>query len=131
MAEARRQVGLGPEAGAYGNAHATAAERNDAGGTAAIRRTFGGHAYRLAISSTKSMTGHLLGASGAVEAIFTAQALLDGFLPATIGYQEPDPESDLDIVPNQGRDADIRYAMSNSLGFGGHNASILLKKWEG
>ena len=75
--------------------------------------------------------GAIYGAAGAVEAIFTAQALLEGFLPATIGYQVPDPECDLDIVPNVGREADVRYALSNSLGFGGHNASILLKKWEG
>ena len=76
------------------------------------------------------MTGHLLGASGAVEAAFTALALKDGFIPATLGYQVADPACDLDVVPNQGRKASLRYAMSNSLGFGGHNASILLKKWE-
>lgn len=76
------------------------------------------------------MTGHMLGAAGAVEAIFTAMALKDGFLPATIGYEVPDPECDLDVVPGQGRQVNIRYAMSNSLGFGGHNGSILLKKWE-
>ena len=82
------------------------------------------------MSSTKSMTGHMLGAAGAVEAIFSALALKEGFAPATIHYQVPDPECDLDIVPNEGRKANLRYAMSNSLGFGGHNASILLKKWE-
>ena len=76
------------------------------------------------------MTGHMLGASGAVEATFTAMALHDGFIPATLGYQVPDEACDLDVVPNHGREAAIRYAMSNSLGFGGHNASILLKKWE-
>ena len=76
------------------------------------------------------MTGHMLGAAGAVEAIFTALAMKDGFLPATIGYAVPDPECDLDVVPGQGRQAELRYAMSNSLGFGGHNGSILLKKWE-
>ena len=83
------------------------------------------------VSSTKSMTGHLLGAAGAVEAIFTALALKDGFIPATIGYQVPDPACDLDVVPNRGREADLRIALSNSLGFGGHNATIVLKKWEG
>ena len=83
------------------------------------------------MSSTKSMTGHMLGAAGAVEAIFTALSLRDIFLPATINYRTPDPECDLDVVPNQGRTAGVRYAMSNSLGFGGHNASLLLKKWEG
>ena len=104
---------------------------NDSCETQAIKTAFGDHAYHLAVSSTKSMTGHMLGAAGAVEAVFTAQSLMDGFLPATIGYQEPDPECDLDVVPNVGHSADIKYAMSNSLGFGGHNASILLKKWEG
>ena len=82
------------------------------------------------VSSTKSMTGHLLGAAGAVEAIFTALALKEGFVPATIGYQVPDPACDLDIVPNAGRNANLRIALSNSLGFGGHNAAIVLKKWE-
>ena len=83
------------------------------------------------MSSTKSMTGHMLGAAGAVEAIFTALALRDQYLPATIGYAEADPDCDLDYVPNEGRAADIAYALSNSLGFGGHNACLLLKKWEG
>ena len=83
------------------------------------------------MSSTKSMTGHMLGAAGAVEATFTALTLWDSFLPATINYRTPDPACDLDVVPNQGRAANVRYAMSNSLGFGGHNASLLLKKWEG
>ena len=131
MALALADAGVAPEKVGYINAHGTSTPMNDACETQAIKTAFGDHAYHLAVSSTKSMTGHMLGAAGAVEAVFTAQALLDGFLPATIGYQEPDPECDLDIVPNQGRDADIRYAMSNSLGFGGHNASILLKKWEG
>lgn len=114
----------------YINAHGTSTPMNDAGETAAVKLAFGNHAQKLAISSTKSMTGHLLGASGAVEAIFTAMALHDGFIPATVGYQVADPACDLDIVPNEGRNAEIHYAMSNSLGFGGHNASILLKKWE-
>ena len=82
------------------------------------------------VSSTKSMTGHLLGAAGAVEAVFTALALQEGFAPPTIGYQTPDPACDLDIVPNEGRKADLKIALSNSLGFGGHNAAIVLKKWE-
>ena len=114
----------------YINAHGTSTAMNDAGETAAVKLAFGEHAHELAISSTKSMTGHLLGASGAVEAAFTAMALHDGFIPATLGYQVPDETCDLDVVPNHGREAAIRYAMSNSLGFGGHNASILLKKWE-
>jgi 3-oxoacyl-[acyl-carrier-protein] synthase II len=96
----------------------------------AIKTTFGEHAYKLMVSSTKSMTGHLLGGSGAVEAVITALALHDGFIPATINYQVPDEECDLDIVPNEGRNVQVEYALSNSLGFGGHNASILLKKFE-
>ena len=131
MSLALEDAGVAPEAVGYINAHGTSTPLNDAIETEAVKSVFGDHAYRLAISSTKSMTGHMLGAAGAVEAIFTAQALLEGFLPATIGYQVPDPECDLDVVPNVGRGAGIRYAMSNSLGFGGHNASILLKKWEG
>lgn len=115
----------------YINAHGTSTPLNDAGETAAIKAVFGDWAYKLAVSSTKSMTGHMLGAAGAVEALFSALALKDGFLPATIGYQVPDPACDLDIVPNIGREASLRYALSNSLGFGGHNGSILLKKWEG
>ena len=131
MSMALTDAGVAPEEVGYINAHGTSTPMNDTCETQAIKTAFGDHAYRLAVSSTKSMTGHMLGAAGAVEAVFTAQALLEGFLPATIGYQEPDPECDLDVVPNVGRSADIRYAMSNSLGFGGHNASILLKKWEG
>ena len=122
--------GVRPEQVGYINAHGTSTPMNDAGETAAVKLAFGEHAAQLAISSTKSMTGHLLGASGAVEAAFTALALRDGFLPPTVNYQVPDPACDLDVVPCEGRAADIRYALSNSLGFGGHNASILLKKWE-
>ncbi len=114
----------------YINAHGTSTPLNDAGETEAVKAVFGEHAYRLMMSSTKSMTGHMLGAAGAVEAIFTALALRDGYVPATIHYQTPDPVCDLDVVPNQGREREIQYAMSNSLGFGGHNASILLKRWE-
>ena len=114
----------------YINAHGTSTHMNDACETAAIHTTFGDHAAHLAVSSTKSMTGHMLGAAGAVEAIFTALSLRDGYLPATIHYQVPDPACDLDVVPGQGRSADIRYALSNSLGFGGHNGTLLLKKWE-
>ena len=113
-----------------GSGAAAATPMNDAGETAAVKLAFGDHAHKLAMSSTKSMTGHLLGASGAVEAIFTAKALEEGFIPATIHYQNPDPACDLDIVPGEGRRQEIHYAMSNSLGFGGHNASLLLKKWE-
>ena len=103
---------------------------NDAGETAAIKIAFGDHAKELMVSSTKSMTGHLLGGSGALEAIICAEALRDGYVPATINYKNPDPECDLDIVPNEGRNVDIKYAASNSLGFGGHNACLVFKKWE-
>ena len=92
---------------------------------------FGDHAKNLMVSSTKSMTGHLLGASGAVEAMFSVLALKDGFVPATINYQVPDPTCDLDIVPNEGRKADIKVAISDSLGFGGHNTCLVFQKWEG
>lgn len=131
MSQALEDAGVSPEEVGYINAHGTSTPMNDVCETQAVKTAFGTHAYRLAISSTKSMTGHLLGAAGAVEAIFSTLALKEGYLPATIGYREPDPECDLDIVPNEGRSADIRYALSNSLGFGGHNASILLKRWEG
>ncbi len=114
----------------YINAHGTSTSLNDSGETAAVKIAFGAHARTLKMSSTKSMTGHMLGAAGAVESIFTALALNEGYLPATINYQVPDETCDLDIVPNAGREANLRYAMSNSLGFGGHNASILMKKWE-
>ena len=130
MALALADGGTAPEEVGYINAHGTSTHLNDAGETAAVKSVFGAHAYELAMSSTKSMTGHMLGAAGAAEAIFTVLSLHDGFLPATIHYQVPDPECDLDVVPNQGRKADVRYAMSNSLGFGGHNGSLLLKKWE-
>ena len=131
MALALADGGVRPDQVDYINAHGTSTHLNDAGETAAVKAVFGQHAYRLAISSTKSMTGHMLGAAGAAEALFTALALKDGFIPATINYQVPDEACDLDVVPNVGRAADIRYALSNSLGFGGHNGSLVFKKWEG
>ena len=130
MALALADGGMAPESVDYINAHGTSTPLNDAGETAAIRTVFGAHADALMVSSTKSMTGHMLGAAGAVEAVFTALALRDGFVPATIHYEVPDPQCDLDVVPNAGRAAALRCALSNSLGFGGHNASLLLKKWE-
>ena len=130
MSAALADAGVAPEEVDYINAHGTSTAMNDAGETAAVKLAFGDHAYKLAMSSTKSMTGHLLGAAGAVEAVFCAKALTDGYLPATIHYQVSDPACDLDVVPNVGRAAEIRYAMSNSLGFGGHNASLIFKKWE-
>lgn len=128
MTGALADAGIQPEVIDYINAHGTSTAMNDAGETAAVKLAFGDHAYKLAMSSTKSMTGHLLGAAGAVEAVFCAKALADGYIPATIHYQVSDPACDLDVVPNVGRQADIRYAMSNSLGFGGHNASLIFKK---
>ena len=135
-AEAMRQsltdAGITPEEVGYINAHGTSTPMNDSCETAAIKAAFGEHARRLAVSSTKSMTGHLLGAAGAIESVFSAMALLEGFLPPTIHYAVPDEACDLDVVPNVGREApELRYALSNALGFGGHNVSLIFKKWEG
>jgi 3-oxoacyl-[acyl-carrier-protein] synthase II len=113
----------------YINAHGTSTPYNDKFETAAIKSVFGEMAKNIPISSTKSMTGHLLGAAGGVEAITCIKALQEGFIPATIGYTTPDPECDLDYVPNEGRKQPIEYALSNSLGFGGHNATLVFKKW--
>ena len=118
-----------PEDIDYINAHGTSTHLNDSGETKAIKLAFSEHAKKLMVSSTKSMTGHLLGAAGAVEAGFSILALKDGFVPATIGYENFDEECDLDIVPNVGRNKDIKYAVSNSLGFGGHNACLVFKKY--
>lgn len=123
--------GVSPGEVDYINAHGTGTAMNDKCETAAIHGVFGAHAAELAVSSTKSMTGHLLGAAGGVEAVFTALALRDQFAPPTIHLQEADPACDLDYVPNTGRSMEMRYAMSNSLGFGGHNACLLMKRWEG
>ena len=108
----------------------TSTPLNDRTETAAVKKAFADHAYHLAMSSTKSNTGHLLGASGAIEAIITIKALQEGFIPPTIHFEQKDEDCDLDIVANEGRSADLRYAMSNSLGFGGHNASLIFAKGE-
>ena len=131
MRMALDDAGIGPGDVDYVNAHGTSTPLNESGETVAIRKAFGAHADKLMVSSTKSMTGHMLGAGGAVEAIFSVLALRDGFVPATINYQVPDPACDLDVVPNVGREADIQYAISDSLGFGGHNACLVFRKWEG
>jgi len=115
----------------YINAHGTSTPLNDKSETAAIKTVFGEHAYNIPVSSTKSMTGHLLGASGAVEAVFSIMAIRDGVIPATINYETPDPECDLDYVPNQKREIKPRHVMSNSFGFGGHNATLIFSKFEG
>lgn len=129
MTMALQDAGVAPEEIDYINAHGTSTALNDKGETQAVKKAFGEHAKKLCMSSTKSMTGHLLGASGAVEAIITALSVCDDYIPATINYQVSDEECDLDIVPNEGRNQKVDVAMSNSLGFGGHNATIILKKY--
>jgi len=128
MQQAIEQSGITPDKIDYINAHGTSTPYNDQFETMAAKTVFGEHAYKLAISSTKSMTGHLLGAAGGLEAIFTVKALQEGILPPTMNFVNPDPECDLDYVTEGARKADITYAMSNSLGFGGHNASLIFKK---
>lgn len=123
-------AGIKPEEVGYVNAHGTSTPLNDPSETAVVKTVFGEYAKKIAMSSTKSMTGHLLGAAGAIEAIITSLSLKEGFLPPTINYKTPDAECDLDIVPNVGRKAEFKYAISNALGFGGHNAALLLKKYE-
>ena len=130
MKLAIKDAGISPDEIDYINAHGTSTKYNDHFETEAIKDALGEAAYKTAVSSTKSMTGHMLGAAGAVEAIICAKAISDGYIPATINYENLDPDCDLDIVPNKGRNGEIRYAMSNSLGFGGHNATVVLKKYE-
>jgi 3-oxoacyl-[acyl-carrier-protein] synthase II len=128
MAMALKLADMAPSEVNYINAHGTSTQLNDAIETRAVKDTFGEHAYHLAISSTKSMTGHLMGAAGAIEAIFTLMAMHDQVLPPTINYENPDPDCDLDYVPNQARQAKVDVAMSNSFGFGGHNATVLFRR---
>ncbi|WHX42872.1 beta-ketoacyl-ACP synthase II [Mesobacillus sp. AQ2] len=130
MKMALDDAGLAPEEVGYINAHGTSTEYNDKYETMAIKTVFGEQAYKLAVSSTKSMTGHLLGAAGGIEAIFTVLALKEGILPPTINLENPDPECDLDYVPNEARSQQVNAAISNSLGFGGHNATIAFRKYE-
>jgi 3-oxoacyl-[acyl-carrier-protein] synthase II len=129
MQMALSDAGTAPEEVQYINAHGTSTDLNDAAETKAIKAVFRGHAARLAVSSTKSMTGHLLGGAGGVEAIFSVLALLNGMIPPTINYENPDPDCDLDYVPNQARKADLSCVLSNSFGFGGTNAVLLFKKY--
>ncbi len=130
MKVAMEEAGIKPEEVTYINAHGTSTHLNDSCETSAVKTAFGEAAKKVMVSSTKGNTGHLLGAAGGVEAVICAKSVEEGFVPATINYKVPDEECDLDIVPNEGRNVDVKYAMSNSLGFGGHNASILLKKYE-
>ncbi|MGL4850270.1 MAG: beta-ketoacyl-ACP synthase II, partial [Clostridium sp.] len=122
---------VGKEEISYINAHGTSTPLNDKFETAAIKRAFGDLAYKIPVSSTKSMTGHLLGAAGGIESIVCVKAIMEDFIPPTIGYKEKDEACDLDYVPNEGRNAEVNCALTNSLGFGGHNATLLFKKWNG
>jgi len=126
MRGALEGAGVEPERVGYINAHGTSTPQGDAAETRAIKQVFGDHAYRLAVSSTKSVTGHCFGAAGAIEAMMCVLALAEGTLPPTINYREPDPECDLDYVPNEARHAQVDVALSNAMGLGGHNACVVL-----
>ena len=130
MQKTIRDAGIAPEQVGYINAHGTSTPYNDKFETLAIKQTFGDHAYKLAVSSTKSMTGHLLGAAGGIEGVFSTLTISREMLPPTINYFNPDPECDLDYVPNEPRPARVDYALSNSFGFGGTNAALLFKRFE-
>ena len=130
MSLALSDADMSPEDVDYINAHGTSTHMNDSCETKAIRKAFGSWADKLMVSSTKSMTGHMLGGAGAVEAVFTTLAVKENFVPATINYKVPDEECDLDVVPNEGRNTLVRAAVSNTLGFGGHNASLVIRKYE-
>ncbi len=130
MEAALKSAGIRPEQVDYINAHGTSTELNDKLETMAIKKVFGAHANKLAISSTKSMTGHLLGAAGAIEFVAVAKSILEDFVHPTINYETPDPNCDLDYVPNKGRQMKVEIAMSNSFGFGGHNAILIAKKFK-
>jgi 3-oxoacyl-[acyl-carrier-protein] synthase II len=130
MQKTIKDAGIRPEEVGYINAHGTSTPYNDKFESLAIRKTFGEHAYKLAVSSTKSMTGHLLGAAGGIEGVFSVLALHRNILPPTINYFNSDPECDLDYVPNHPREAVVNYALSNSFGFGGTNAALLFKRYE-
>jgi 3-oxoacyl-[acyl-carrier-protein] synthase II len=130
MRKAIKDAGIEPEDIQYINAHGTSTGIGDKSETTAIKNAFGDHAYKLAVSSTKSMTGHLLGAAGGVEAVILGLTLQNGIIPPTANLDNQDPELDLDYVPNKPREADVRVALSNSFGFGGHNATIIMRKYE-
>ncbi len=130
MKRAIKDAGIEPQEVNYINAHGTSTKLNDKIETLAIKKVFGDYAYKIPVSSTKSMIGHLLGAAGAVESIATVLAIHDGIVPPTINYEEKDPDCDLDYVPNQARKWDVKYALKNSFGFGGQNATLIFKKYE-
>jgi len=130
MTQAMRKGGVEPSEVGYLNPHGTGTPLNDRAETAAIKLAFGEHAYKLAISSTKSMHGHLMGGAGALEAIAAIQAIRTGIIPPTINYEVPDPDCDLDYVPNVARQADVRVSLSNSVGLGGHNAAVIFRRFE-
>lgn len=131
MERAINEAGIEKEEISYINAHGTGTPYNDKFETQAIKNVFGEYAYKIPVNSTKSMTGHLLGAAGAIESIVCIKSLEEGFIHPTIGLKVKDEDCDLDYVPNEGRKCDLKYALSNSLGFGGHNATLIFKKWEG
>jgi len=131
MVAALSDAGVQPEEVGYINAHGTSTPLNDKNETAAFKKVFGDHAYKLAVSSTKSMTGHLLGGAGGIEAVAAALAIHSGQLPPTINYDTPDPDCDLDYIPNVARTQQVEVAVSNNSGFGGHNAVIVLKRYHG
>jgi 3-oxoacyl-[acyl-carrier-protein] synthase II len=130
MALALEDAAIQPEEVDYINAHGTSTEQNDINETLAIKTVFGEHSYKIPISSTKSMTGHLLGAAGAVEGVYSVLALQHGIIPPTINYETPDPQCDLDYVPNQARKANLKVVLSNSFGFGGTNACVIFRSSE-
>jgi 3-oxoacyl-[acyl-carrier-protein] synthase II len=130
MSSALKDAGMKPEEIDYVNAHGTSTKLNDASETRAIKDVFGDHAYKLAISSTKSMTGHLLGGAGGVAAIYTVMAIKNGIMPPTINYETPDPDCDLDYIPNQARKGKVSAAMVNAFGFGGTNGTLIFKTFE-
>ncbi len=131
MKMALKDAQISPEQVGYINAHGTSTPYNDIFETAAIKSAFGDYAYKMPVSSTKSMTGHLLGAAGAIESCVCVNAIMDSFIPPTINFQEADELCDLDYVPNKGRQQDVEYALTNSLGFGGHNATLIFSKFKG
>jgi 3-oxoacyl-[acyl-carrier-protein] synthase II len=130
MLRALKDAKLSPDEVDYINAHGTSTKLNDAAETLAIKKVFGERAYKIPISSTKSMIGHLLGAAGAIEALATIMTIHTGIIHPTINYENPDPECDLDYVPNEARKKEVNVAISNSFGFGGHNVCLVFKKFE-